>query len=162
MYALMDYIGKDSLNAAMRRYLDAVKYQQPPYTTTIEWMEYLRAVTPDSMQYVLTDLFETITFHENEVLESDYYMNPDSTYTVNMKVLTRMLRDDGLGNETEMQTHALMDVGIFVREKVDGKRKDVPIYLEKHWFNQDNKIYKHYEKNYIQHTTTSRPARLHS
>ena len=65
-YALRDYIGEDSLNAALRRYLKDKGFQQPPYTTTTEFLQYLRAVTPDSLQYVIHDLFETITLYDNK------------------------------------------------------------------------------------------------
>jgi ABC-2 type transport system permease protein len=137
MYALKDYLGRDTLNKAIRAYLNRVKFQEPPYTTTLEWMEEVEKVTPDSLKYVLTDLFETITFHENEMLEATYRMNEDSTYTINMKIRTHKLRDDGKGNETAADPHALIDVGVFARKKVDGKREEVPLYLQKHWFDQD-------------------------
>ncbi|MFK7922714.1 MAG: M1 family metallopeptidase, partial [Bacteroidia bacterium] len=137
MYALMDYVGKDSLNLAIRRYLEKVKFQNPPYTTTLDWMEEVRRVTPDSLQYVLTDLFETITFHENEVLEASYKMNADSTYTVDMKILTKKIRDDGEGNESPADPHALIEVGIFSSQRVNRKREEKTLYLEKHWFDQD-------------------------
>lgn len=137
MYALMDYLGKDTLNLAIRRYLEKVKFQNPPYTTTLDWMAEVRKVTPDSLQYVLTDLFETITFHENEVLEASYKMNADSTYTVDMKVLTKKIRDDGEGNESPADPHALIEVGIFSSKRVNRKREEKTLYLEKHWFDQD-------------------------
>ncbi|MEM6344871.1 MAG: M1 family aminopeptidase [Bacteroidota bacterium] len=137
MYALMDYIGKDTLNLAIRRYLDKVKFQEPPFTTTLDWMEEVEKVTPDSLKYALTDLFETITFHENEVLEASYKMNPDSTYTVDMKVLTKKTRDDGYGNESPADPHALIEVGIFSSKRVKRKREEKTLYLQKHWFDQD-------------------------
>ena len=34
MYALKDYIGEPVLNAALKRYVEAVKFQQPPYTSS--------------------------------------------------------------------------------------------------------------------------------
>ncbi len=33
MYALRGYIGEDVLNDAMKRYVEAVKFQEPPYTS---------------------------------------------------------------------------------------------------------------------------------
>ena len=36
MYALRDYIGEDRVNAALRDFLDATKFQQPPYTSSAE------------------------------------------------------------------------------------------------------------------------------
>src|SRR5690606_1347447 len=45
MYALKDYIGEDSLNAALRRYIERVAFQQPPYTTSAELLAEISAVT---------------------------------------------------------------------------------------------------------------------
>ncbi|MEL7534338.1 MAG: M1 family aminopeptidase, partial [Bacteroidota bacterium] len=137
LYALKDYIGQDSLNLAIRRFLNKVKFQNPPYATTLDWMAEVQKVTPDSLKYALTDLFETITFHENEVLEATYKMNPDSTYTVDMKVLTKKIRDDGYGNESPADPHALIEVGIFSSKRVNRKREEKTLYLQKHWFDQD-------------------------
>jgi len=35
MYALKDYIGEERLNAALRKCLDGVKFQEAPYTVNI-------------------------------------------------------------------------------------------------------------------------------
>ncbi|MEM7368255.1 MAG: M1 family aminopeptidase [Bacteroidota bacterium] len=137
MYALQDYIGEDTLNAAIRRYVDAVKFQEPPFTTTLEWMDYIRAATPDSFQYLLTDLFETITLFENQILETDYEEQNDSSYLVRMKILTEKKRDDGEGEETNIAIKDYIDVGIFARKKVEGEWEDVPLYFQKHQFTQD-------------------------
>ena len=137
MYALQDYIGEDTLNAALRRYVDAVKFQEPPYTTTLEWMEYVREVTPDSLQYILTDLFETITLYNNRVLEAEYELQEDSTYLVKMKLLSEKLRDDGTGEETNIAVNDYIDVGIFGRNKVEGEWENVPLYFQKHKFTSD-------------------------
>jgi ABC-2 type transport system permease protein len=131
MYALKDYIGEDSLNAALSRYIDAVAFQEPPYTTTREWLSYVREVTPDSLQYILTDMFETITLFDNRVTEATYE-EVDDTYKVTFKVEAKKLRDDGTGEETEIGISDYIDIGIFGREKVDGKWKDIPLYFQKH------------------------------
>lgn len=137
MFALQDYIGEDTLNAAIRRYVDAVKFQEPPFTTTLEWMDYIRAATPDSFQYLLTDLFETITLFDNQILETDYEEQADSSYLVRMKILTEKKRDNGEGEETSIQIKDYIDVGIFNRKKVEGEWQDVPLYFQKHKFTED-------------------------
>lgn len=42
MYALRDYLGEDVLNRAIRQYRDVVAYQEPPYTTSREFLQYVR------------------------------------------------------------------------------------------------------------------------
>lgn len=136
MYTLKDYIGADSINAAMRRYINDVAFQESPYTTTKEWLTYIEEVTPDSLQYLLTDLFETITLYDNECQEATYEKVEDR-YKVKFKVSSRKLRDDGSGKESEIAINDYIDIGITGRNKVDGKWKDTMLYLQKHLINQD-------------------------
>jgi ABC-2 type transport system permease protein len=58
LYTLSECIGEDKLNSALKNYLDKVKFQPPPYTTSLEMLAYLRKATPDSLQYLITDMFE--------------------------------------------------------------------------------------------------------
>ena len=41
---------------------EKVKFQEPPYTTSIEMVDYIKRSYPDSLKYVIKDMFETITF----------------------------------------------------------------------------------------------------
>ncbi|MEZ4773374.1 MAG: M1 family aminopeptidase [Bacteroidia bacterium] len=130
MYALKDYIGEDSLNAAMKRYVSKVKFQNPPYTTTKEWKQYVEAVTPDSLKYVLTDMFETITLFDNQVKDATY-AEENGRYKVSIAIEAKKIRDNGKGEETEIPLNDYIDVGVFAREKVDGKWEEKTLYFEK-------------------------------
>src|SRR3990172_4233949 len=61
MYTLREQIGEERVNEALRRYFEKYRDAGPPYPTSRDLYAELRAVTPDSLQYVLTDLFETVT-----------------------------------------------------------------------------------------------------
>ncbi len=135
MYALKDYIGEDSLNLAMKRYVSQVRHQEPPYTTTREWLKYVREVTPDSLNSVLYDLFESVTLFDNSI-ESATYEEIGGRYKVILNIKAKKLRDDGEGNETDVVLDDYIDIGVFGREKVDGKWKDIPLYLQKHKITQ--------------------------
>ena len=50
MYALKDYLGEDSLNAALRKYIKTVAFQEPPYTTSYQFYDFIKAATPDSFK----------------------------------------------------------------------------------------------------------------
>ena len=68
-YALSDYIGEDTLNNALKRYVKKVKFQDPPYTTSVEMVNFIKRATPDSLQYVIHDMFETITLYSNRIVD---------------------------------------------------------------------------------------------
>jgi len=41
-YAMSDYIGEKKLNNALKEYVEKVKFQEPPYTTSLEMVDYIR------------------------------------------------------------------------------------------------------------------------
>jgi ABC-2 type transport system permease protein len=53
MYALQDYLGEDTVNRALRKYVEAVRYRGPPYTTSKELLDFLRAETPAEYEYLI-------------------------------------------------------------------------------------------------------------
>ena len=112
-YALRDYIGEDSLNAALRRYLKDKGFQNPPYTMSTDLLQYIRAVTPDSLQYVIHDLFETITLYDNKADTATATKRPDGTYAVHLAFSAKKLRADSLGNQTEIPVADYIDAGVF-------------------------------------------------
>ncbi|NOT35802.1 MAG: hypothetical protein HOP11_00320 [Saprospiraceae bacterium] len=57
LYTLSEFIGEEKLNSALKQYLDKVKYQIESYTTSLEMLHYLEKTTPDSLQYLLKDMF---------------------------------------------------------------------------------------------------------
>lgn len=62
-YELHEVIGEKNINLALRNFLkDWRSFNNPGkpnrYSTTLDLIHYFREVTPDSMQYLVTDLFE--------------------------------------------------------------------------------------------------------
>jgi ABC-2 type transport system permease protein len=132
MYALQDYIGEERVNEALRSFLTTVRYQEPPYTNSIELLAYLRAVTADSLQYLLEDMFETITLHENRVVQARSSGQPDGAYVVRLEIETRKLRADSLGNETEIPMSDWVDIGVFGAREPGSSGEGKELYLRKH------------------------------
>ncbi|MEZ4829061.1 MAG: M1 family aminopeptidase [Bacteroidia bacterium] len=129
MYALQDYISEDSVNAALHRYVNDWAWREDRYVTSDILLDYFRQVTPDSLRYIITDLFETITLFENQAKTATYEEISAGEYKVSLDVETIKYRADSLGNETEIPVNDLMDIGVF--GKTD-KGKDTLLYLQKH------------------------------
>jgi ABC-2 type transport system permease protein len=122
-YALRDYIGEDSLNAALSRFLHDKAFQGPPYTNSAELLQYLRAVTPDSLQYVIHDLFETITLYDNRATAATATRRADGRYDVSLTFNARKLRADSLGAEHDIPVADYIDVGVFAGNRPLAVRK---------------------------------------
>jgi aminopeptidase N len=113
MYALKDYIGEEALNEAIFRYVAATKFREPPYTTTLEWLDFVREAVPADRQGIIEDLFETITVYDNRAAAASFRQLDDGRYAVSVDVLTRKFRADGQGNEKEIGYDDWVDIAVF-------------------------------------------------
>jgi ABC-2 type transport system permease protein len=153
LYALSDYIGEENLNGALKKYVEKVQFQEPPYTTSIEMVEYLRDATPDSLQYTIKDMFETITLYRNRIVDAKTTELENGTYQVDIEFEVSKYRNDEKGKryygekvgdtltyKTDKMKKPILsvpladyiDVGIFTEEEVDGEMQEKILYLKKH------------------------------
>ncbi|MFT4622618.1 MAG: ABC-2 type transport system permease protein [Myxococcota bacterium] len=125
MYALKDLVGEEALNGALSRYLMDVRYQQPPYTTSLELLEYLREVVPPDDAHVIEDWFETITLYENKATEATARDLGDGRWEVTVQIEARKVRADELGQESDVPMADRIDIGVFGAD-------DAVLYFDKH------------------------------
>ncbi|MBM3762722.1 MAG: M1 family metallopeptidase [Acidobacteria bacterium] len=132
MYALKDYIGEERLNRALRSWLEAVRFQPPPYTNSMEFLAALRKETPEEYQYLIKDMFENIILFDNKAVEATYAKRADGKFDVKLKLATSKLRADGLGKESAIAINDPIDVAVFAGEESSEKT----LYLAKHKFSK--------------------------
>ena len=137
MYALKDYIGEEAVNNALKLFISSVAYQEPPYASSLELIKCLKEATPLDLQYLITDLFETITLFENKAIEATYTQTPDGKYLVKLKVQAKKLRADGEGTEKPIEINDLIDIGVFVGEKKTQKE----LHLQKYKIDKEEQIF---------------------
>jgi hypothetical protein len=113
MYLLRETIGGDAVNTALRRYHAKFSDPLPPYATSVDLIAELRAVTPDSLQYLITDLFETVTLWDVETERAVMEETATGEYRVTLDVVARKMRADSIGNETDVPMKDLVQIGIF-------------------------------------------------
>ncbi len=130
-YAIKDYIGEEAFNRAMHRYVGDVAFSGPPYTTSLEYLEYLEAEVPPENQPMVEDLFRTITLWELQAKEGEWERTEDGRYRVRMNVEARKYRADGQGLETEIAMDDWIDVGVFGEETDDSPAEGRVLALEK-------------------------------
>ena len=134
MYALSDYIGEDKLNTALRGFLEKNKYATGPYPDTRGFVATLRDATPPELQYLITDMFESIVLYENKAVSATATPESGGNYKVILNVTAQKHRSDGSGNETPMPLNDLIEVGVFSGTKEHLK----PLHMEKQWFRTEN------------------------
>lgn len=135
MYALKDYIGEDTLNSALKKFINTYGFQSGPYVQSPTFVNYLRDATPDSLKYVVTDMFDKITLFN---LKSDdvSYVKVGNEYKVTFDVEADKAYADSTGNETKTPINDWIDVGVL---KYDGNGKYSYLYLQKHHFTEAKK-----------------------
>lgn len=144
MYALQDYIGEDRINGALSQYVKNWQYPGPDhpkgrYPTSTDLIGYLRTATPDSLKYLIKDMFETITLYENKVEKAEYVANKDKTFEVTLTLNSEKFRADSSGNQAPIKLNEWIDVGVYGK---DAKGEDKLLYLKKHHFIKKDNILK--------------------
>ena len=138
MYALQDYISEDSVNIALKRFRKDWGFREDIYPTSADLIGYFRDVTPDSLQYIIDDMFENITLFENKTTDATYTINADSSYTINLAVDAIKYRADSLGTESEIPLGDYIDIGVYAK---DDEGEDKLIYLKKHLIDGQEKTF---------------------
>lgn len=139
LYAFQDYVSADSLNTALARFVKdwnsfsgAKKTKTSRYPTTVDLIDYFRAITPDSLQYTITDLFETVTLYDNKIKTVTQREVREGHYKLSIEIAALKYRVDEKGEENVVPIDDWVDIAVFSEENAD------PIYLKKHRITADN------------------------
>lgn len=152
LYALSDYIGEKNMNNALQKYIQKVAYQEAPYTNSIEFVSYLNEATPDSLKYLINDMFKSISLYDNNLKNVTSRKLENGKYEVTIEANISKYRSDEKGKriftdkfgkaltykirgEKEMiESLPLQDyieIGIFTNKSNDKNAKEKVLYLEK-------------------------------
>jgi ABC-2 type transport system permease protein len=113
LYALREYIGKEQVDEALRRLLEKYRSGAPPLPTSRDLYRELQAVTPESLQYLLHDLFEKNTFWEIEAQRAAARQTADGAWQVTLDVQARKVVVDEAGVSTDVPMDDWIEIGIY-------------------------------------------------
>ena len=130
MYALREYVGAEQVSIALRRLMEKYGAGEPPLPTSLDLYNELQAVTPDSLRYLLVDLFEANTFWEFAAKRVTAVQTETGAWQVTLDAQARKVVVDSTGVETEVPMDDLVEVGVFAAA-ADGGLGD-PLYLRMH------------------------------
>lgn len=151
MYALSDLLGEQRFNAMLSDYIDAVAFQYPPYTTSPEFVDHLKQRVPDSLQYVVRDMFETITLYDNKITSVQSKALANGKYQVDVEFQVSKYRTNAKGEKNyddpfgggivanvggeevrSLRLQDYVDIAIFGEPNKTGKHEvDNPIYRKR-------------------------------
>jgi hypothetical protein len=114
MYLLQERMGEDSVNRALRRFVETFRFAGPPYPRSTDLIRLLReeARTPEQ-QALITDLFERITIYDLRAGEPTAVQRADGRWDVTVPVAARKFYADGEGTEREAPLNEQIEIGLF-------------------------------------------------
>lgn len=115
MYHLKETIGEENVNAALRSLVDKFGYSDPPYPTSVDLVEALRAHTPPEHHGLLVDLFDNITLFANRTVDAKVTETDDDKFEVTLEVEFVKVYADEDGNEHEVVLDDWIEIGAFAQ-----------------------------------------------
>lgn len=131
-YRLREEMGEAALNRALKTFLQDKGYQQPPYTTSKELLDYIRAEAGPQHETLIVDLFEKISFYDNRVETATAKKRADGKYEVVLDLHAAKRYADGKGKETAGKLDDWIEVGVFARGPSGEEQDEKPLYLKRH------------------------------
>ena len=127
MYYLKEMIGEDRVNSALRAFLDKFKYKGAPYPTSLDAIEEFEKQTPDSLKYLIKDLFHDITLYDNRCISFSSKKLENGKYEVSIQTESRKYKADELGKEAEVPVNDYIEIGAFAKPE-KGKKYGKTLY----------------------------------
>lgn len=66
-----EYLGEENLHQALKKFVEEVRYETTPYPTSLDLIEAIESVAPDSLRYLIDDLTKHVILYDNKLKELD-------------------------------------------------------------------------------------------
>ena len=129
-YRLREEIGEANLNRALANFIRDKAFQQPPYTTTLEMLDYIRAQTPPEKQKLIDELFAKIVLYDTKVVAATSKRRANGKFDVHLQYEVQKTQSDGVGKETPLAVDDWMDIGVFARKAGETEQHERALYLQ--------------------------------
>ncbi|TAE30038.1 MAG: hypothetical protein EAZ91_11365 [Cytophagales bacterium] len=140
MFNLKEMLGEKTVNTALRDLVQNYAYRKPPYPNAYALVDRLKSNTPDSLQYLIKDLFEQMTIFNNRATAASAKKLSDGQYEVTVSVQTEKYRADSLGRETPARLNDWIDVGVYGKPAT-GKKQGKLLAVRRERFNKKEGTY---------------------
>jgi ABC-2 type transport system permease protein len=130
LFALREYIGKAPLRLGLQQFFKKYSSGTGALPLPKDLYRELQTVTPDSMQYLLHDLFASNTFWELKTGNVTASAIAPGRWKVQLDVKARKFTVDQKGVETDIPMNDWIQIGVYEQP---GKTKEAQhLYLQQH------------------------------
>ncbi|MDQ3235631.1 MAG: hypothetical protein M3Q07_27795, partial [Pseudobdellovibrionaceae bacterium] len=102
MYALKEVVGEEALNAAIRKFADKVRFQEPPFTTGPDFVASLKATLDPQHTPLIDELFNQVMLFDNRIQKHQMTENADGSVTLDLEILGRKIDVDDKGVQKDI------------------------------------------------------------
>lgn len=159
-WGLRHTVGANIINSAMRKLLEDYGSKGPPYPTTLQVVDYLKAAAGPEYHQLISDYWDRITFWDLKFDQSDARVseNADGTFEVSfdIKIDKRVTPQDG---SAEVSVSELDDVTLNESVEVGFYTKDPTNELGGGWFEKKT-IRVSQEQTRVSFNLTMRPSHI--
>ena len=131
LFAMSEYMGEERVNLAFRRVIEPHRTAALPGATSMDLYRQLQAVTPDSLRYLLHDLFAANTFWELETERASARQTAAGAWQVTLRLKARKVTVDPAGKETEVAMDEWIPIGVYA-PTTQGADFGETLYLRSH------------------------------
>lgn len=130
MYALQEYLGEDSVGSALGRIVDQYGFGMDYFPLSTDLLTEFYKVCPDSLTYLVKDMFEKVTLYENKAISARMQQDSSGLFLTELELQTIKYYADSVGNQQKAPMNDYIYVALF-------DENDDEIYYEKQLFRQD-------------------------
>ena len=138
-YTLQDYIGEAKVNAVLKQLVNDWAFRQDRYLTTDILVDSFKVATPDSLKYLVDDMFNKIVLYDNKVLAPNFKKIAGDEYEVSIPVSSVKYYADSVGNEKKAPLKDLLPIGVIGKDK---SGKDSLLSIQKVWISNEKTTFK--------------------
>jgi ABC-type transport system involved in multi-copper enzyme maturation permease subunit len=140
--AVSEYVGKDSLNSVLKDFFDKYKFTSSPYPDpNILAISYIGKTLPDSLSYLLNDLFYKITVFDNKISDVNLVKKDkqeEYKLSVSMDFNKFYIDDKGIKNKAKLNEYVelfVYDIDDEIIEKrtllISENKYEIELFLDK-------------------------------
>jgi len=119
MYRLKETVGEETVNRAMRRFLQAYAFKGAPFPSSRDFLKILREEAGPQYDALITDLFSKITLYDLKADSVVSVKRPDGRYDVTLTVDAQKYYADGMGKQTGTPMNEMVPIGLFLAKPGD-------------------------------------------
>ena len=126
MYSAREHLGREPVGAALRRLFAAHAGGRPPLPTSLDLYRELEAITPDSLETLIGDLFERNVWWELATKRAEAESLPSGEWRVTLGLVVRRAEADTL-RVTQLPLDEIVQIGVYGADSAAA-----PLYLRTH------------------------------